>query len=328
MIDYIRIPSNNQSPAGSLRHMPHDDGDESELDEHTSAARRRKTADSTKTADTEAIIHKINRSSDHYYAVLGVEECATDAELKKAYRMLALKLHPDKCCLPESEEAFKAVSSAFTTLSDTKKRRHYDLLGGDTDNTSGRSGFATHRYDGDDFRGTGGREDDTIRRLLSFMLLLLVVLPAGLGWLSTMEHYVAQQDIIHRTGVQLGLTPTYYEQVCLLLCTRSNDAPLIILVHCPLQVQAMYTRLDLPEKSGKEIRALLRKYRGREGRLLEKIEKKHRKGRREKEKQREQQEHWQQRKQRKRKKEKTKVKKERKEKKENGRGAEEKQKTA
>ena len=56
------------------------------------------------------------------------------AEIKKAYRKLALKLHPDKNQSPYAEEAFKAVSEAEATLSNPVRRKKYDLLlreGGD-----------------------------------------------------------------------------------------------------------------------------------------------------------------------------------------------------
>lgn len=65
-----------------------------------------------------------------YYKVLGVERTATEAELKKAYRKLALKYHPDHN--PEDEDAeekFKELGEAYSCLSDPAKRAHYDRFG-------------------------------------------------------------------------------------------------------------------------------------------------------------------------------------------------------
>ena len=64
-----------------------------------------------------------------HYRVLGVPENATEAQLKKAYRKLAVKIHPDKNSAPQSDEAFKAVGLAYATLSDPQKRQIYDLSG-------------------------------------------------------------------------------------------------------------------------------------------------------------------------------------------------------
>ncbi|MBR5474476.1 MAG: molecular chaperone DnaJ [Lachnospiraceae bacterium] len=65
-----------------------------------------------------------------YYEVLGVSKTATDAELKKAYRNLAKKYHPDtNQGNPEAEAKFKEASEAYAVLSDAEKRRQYDQFG-------------------------------------------------------------------------------------------------------------------------------------------------------------------------------------------------------
>lgn len=61
-----------------------------------------------------------------YYTVLGVPATAGQDDIKKAYRKLALKLHPDKNRAPDAEEKFKELGEAYETLSDIGKRQAYD----------------------------------------------------------------------------------------------------------------------------------------------------------------------------------------------------------
>src|SRR5215217_7145360 len=64
-----------------------------------------------------------------YYAVLGVPASATQDEIKKQYRKLAAKHHPDKNPNdPKAADTFKAISEAYQTLGDADKRKQYDQM--------------------------------------------------------------------------------------------------------------------------------------------------------------------------------------------------------
>ena len=80
-----------------------------------------------------------------YYEVLGVTKNASDEEIKKAYRVLAKKYHPDlNPGNKEAEEKFKEASEAYAILSDADKRRKYDQFGNaafENGGGAGASGF-------------------------------------------------------------------------------------------------------------------------------------------------------------------------------------------
>lgn len=70
--------------------------------------------------------------SDDYYKILGIDKGADQEEIKKAYRKLALKYHPDRNPNNrEAEEKFKKISEAYAVLSDNEKRKQYDTFGSD-----------------------------------------------------------------------------------------------------------------------------------------------------------------------------------------------------
>ena len=62
-----------------------------------------------------------------YYKILGVSESSAREEIKKKYRKLALKFHPDKNSDPGAENKFKELSEAYAVLSDSEKRAQYDF---------------------------------------------------------------------------------------------------------------------------------------------------------------------------------------------------------
>ena len=64
-----------------------------------------------------------------YYDVLGIPRTADEKEIKKAYRNLARKYHPDVCKESGAEEKFKEINEAYSVLSDSQKKSHTDQLG-------------------------------------------------------------------------------------------------------------------------------------------------------------------------------------------------------
>ena len=88
-----------------------------------------------------------------YYEVLGVKKDATADEIKKAYRKMAIKYHPDKNPGDkEAEEKFKEAAEAYDVLSDSEKRAKYDRFG----HNMGPQGFGGGSYGSGGFGGFGG----------------------------------------------------------------------------------------------------------------------------------------------------------------------------
>lgn len=99
-----------------------------------------------------------------YYKVLGVEKSASQDDIKKAFRKLAHKYHPDKAGGDEAK--FKEISEAYAILSDERKRREYDTYGQSFPGGSGGAGAQGNPFGGFDFSqfqqgfGNGGVEFD------------------------------------------------------------------------------------------------------------------------------------------------------------------------
>lgn len=87
-----------------------------------------------------------NKTKRDYYEVLGIAKGATEAEIKSAYRKLAMKYHPDRNPgNKEAEEKFKEAAAAYEVLSDPEKRKRYDQFG-----HAGTEGFAGQEMNMDD----------------------------------------------------------------------------------------------------------------------------------------------------------------------------------
>jgi molecular chaperone DnaJ len=101
-----------------------------------------------------------------FYELLGVPRTASDAEIKKAYRKLAMDYHPDRNVSPDAEAKFKEMAEAYEVLRDPQKRAAYDRYGRAGVSGAGAGGFGFHHVDLSealeifmrDFGGLGGLE--------------------------------------------------------------------------------------------------------------------------------------------------------------------------
>ncbi|KAK1437505.1 hypothetical protein QVD17_03296 [Tagetes erecta] len=119
------------------------------------------------TEEQMTIVSKIKRKKD-YYDILGLEKTCSVEDVRKAYRKLSLKVHPDKNKAPGSEDAFKKVSKAFQCLSVEESRKQYDVIGSDEPVTEARHRGHGHNGFGNGFYYEGDVDAEEIFRNFFF----------------------------------------------------------------------------------------------------------------------------------------------------------------
>ncbi|EOA24247.1 hypothetical protein CARUB_v10017488mg [Capsella rubella] len=122
-------PGSEKSPGSATAKDSSNSSDRPSLRQRGSST----TSSSSSVSYTEeqiSIVRKIKSKKD-YYEILGLDSNCSVDDVRKAYRKLSLKVHPDKNQAPGSEEAFKSVSKAFQCLSNEEARKKYDVSGSD-----------------------------------------------------------------------------------------------------------------------------------------------------------------------------------------------------
>jgi molecular chaperone DnaJ len=153
-----------------------------------------------------------------YYEVLGLNRDASEDEIKKAYRKLAMKHHPDRNPdNPKAEENFKEAKEAYEILSDDQKRGAYDQYGhaGVDQSAGGAQGFSGNFSDafgdifGDIFGGTGGGRRSNVYRGADLRYNMEISLEDGARGTETKIRIpvMAECETCHGSGAKVGTEP-------------------------------------------------------------------------------------------------------------------------
>lgn len=154
-VDEEQNTFDSQSNEDNLRFRSHHRSNSSPSESEIPTSNGSASASSSKEFTKEQVkaVKEIRKCKD-YYEILGVTKEATEIEIKKQYRKLALQFHPDKNKAPGASEAFKAIGNAFAVLNDPEKRKQYDLYGTEEDQRRASS------YDNGYYDYTRGFESD------------------------------------------------------------------------------------------------------------------------------------------------------------------------
>ena len=162
-------------------------------------------------------------SKKDYYEVLSINRDASDDEIKKAYRKLAMKYHPDRNPdNPKAEEHFKEAKEAYETLSDTQKRAAYDqyghaafeaggMGGGNPFGAgAGAQGFDFSDIFGDIFGGGRGGNRNSAHRGADLQYNLEITLEQAARGTETEIRIptMAECETCHGSGAKAGTSPT------------------------------------------------------------------------------------------------------------------------
>ena len=161
-------------------------------------------------------------SKKDYYEVLGVNRDASDEEIKKAYRKLAMKHHPDRNPdNPKAEEHFKEAKEAYETLSDGQKRAAYDqyghaafesggMGGGSPFGAGGAGSFDFSDIFGDIFGGGRGGGRSNVHRGADLRYNLEITLEQAARGTETQIRVptMAECETCHGSGAKPGTSPT------------------------------------------------------------------------------------------------------------------------
>ncbi|XP_028322176.1 dnaJ homolog subfamily C member 18 [Gouania willdenowi] len=126
LIDAIQRNGSSVNP--ETNHIPPPAGWRDEDMEHHETNNTNSDERKSYTEDQRHGVLRIKNCKD-FYEILGVQKNASDEDLKKAYRKLALKFHPDKNFAPGATDAFKAIGTAYAVLSNPEKKQQYDQYG-------------------------------------------------------------------------------------------------------------------------------------------------------------------------------------------------------